>query len=400
MRSTFAWLLISICLGFFISSSSSRAADDPPMRVVLIRSNEPRCEPQCTYWIAAQGAITPKTPEAFRRIFKQIGSDRVPVFVNSGGGNVDAAMAIGRMIRARKLDVAIGHTLIAPCSAADKTCSEEAGTGLKGEAVEPGTRCASACTMILAAGTHRIVPYMGRVGVHQIVWLKAKQQGQRPAVLTPANALSFPVGSAYYEKVARYLREMGVGKALDPLMRATPSSSIHWLTQAELRESELATEFYRAQDFVRVANSALRDASGAARVEKRTATGWIRVGEYKGRPITLPLYFSWKHGSRIIELTVAPSSGGEPVPTAELAIVLQRSPDPENVMSAPNGKDAGEFAAVMAHHEFCKAAPHPMLTVKVMSLDVLNVSGGTIETDMGSFDGMTTLLRDVCFAED
>jgi hypothetical protein len=46
-----------------------------------------------------------------------------------------------------------------------------------------------------------------------------------------------------YDQIRRYFAEMGVGDPVMPLILATPSDSLHWLTREELRTSRLATEW-------------------------------------------------------------------------------------------------------------------------------------------------------------
>ena len=78
--------------------------DTPPMRFVVVRSSEPGCEPVCAEWISAEGTIRAKTPGELKSLLKTLGGRKLPIVLFSPGGDVDAAMALGRLIRQNKLD--------------------------------------------------------------------------------------------------------------------------------------------------------------------------------------------------------------------------------------------------------------------------------------------------------
>ena len=126
------------------------------MRFVVVRNSEPGCEPVCAEWISAEGAIFAKTPGELKRLLKTLGGRKLPVVLFSPGGDVDAAMALGRMIRQNKLDTAVGATRFLGCQPADKDCTANDGKGahLLGTAYANGSFCNSACPLVLAGGVH------------------------------------------------------------------------------------------------------------------------------------------------------------------------------------------------------------------------------------------------------
>src|SRR6188474_216932 len=75
----------------------------PPMIFAIVRSGVTGCEPNCPQWISAEGQIMPGSAGQFRKILKQAGKQRLPVVITSQGGDVEAALAIGNLIRERKL---------------------------------------------------------------------------------------------------------------------------------------------------------------------------------------------------------------------------------------------------------------------------------------------------------
>src|SRR5262249_12605033 len=103
-----------------------------------------------------------------RRVFKVLGQRKLPIFISSPGGSVPAALTIGREIRKRGLDVAVERTIFQKCEQGPSPCDFRAITDNdKGRPEPVAAYCASACVLILAAGTERVVPVYGYVGVHQ-----------------------------------------------------------------------------------------------------------------------------------------------------------------------------------------------------------------------------------------
>ena len=95
----------------------------------------------------------PGSARQFRKILKQAGKLRLPVVITSPGGDVEAALAIGQMIRERKLDVLVGWTLFTGCNPTVKTCKlpkEQKGV-YAGLAMTSRGYCFSACPFILAS---------------------------------------------------------------------------------------------------------------------------------------------------------------------------------------------------------------------------------------------------------
>ena len=137
MNSQAWWLPGFVCLALLLTmgqaafaASEKRSADPdlgPSMRFVVVRSSAPGCEPNCPEWISAQGTIEAGTPALLKRALKKLGGRKLPIVVDSPGGNVDAALALGRMIRKSKLDIAVGKTWFEGCQPEDKDCTDNKG---------------------------------------------------------------------------------------------------------------------------------------------------------------------------------------------------------------------------------------------------------------------------------
>jgi hypothetical protein len=138
------------------------------MVVRVVRLSHSKCEPNCPEWIAASGDITENTPALFRKIFKQLGNRRLPVLLNSGGGSIEAAIQIGRMIRKRKLETGVAQTTFVACLNNDARCQALQKKGIfLGTAASFRSYCNSACPIILSGGVQRYTSYSASVGVHK-----------------------------------------------------------------------------------------------------------------------------------------------------------------------------------------------------------------------------------------
>lgn len=152
----------------------AKKPDEPPMKFYLVRSTV--CSDICPEWIGAQGQITADTPALLKKVIKRIGDRKMPIVLHSGGGNVQAAYVMGRMIRKAGLETAAGRTALkdrtgAPCN---PTIGKD-GFTLGRSVLDKGT-CYSACPLLLAGGAVRSSPIYARIGLHQITatWNEVK----------------------------------------------------------------------------------------------------------------------------------------------------------------------------------------------------------------------------------
>ena len=236
----------------------------PPMVVQIVRSASVGCEPTCAEWIAAQGRIDASTPRQFRKILGKLGNRKLPVLIDSAGGTVDEALAVGRLIRAKGLDVAVSKSELVACGATDDVCRTAKVKGVAfALARSRAARCASSCAFLLAGGKRRFVGQTAFAGVHQLTTYETRVKVLRTYRIETRTEWGVPVVArktlvsekkiaekttqtattkGMYDKVRKYFAEMGVGDPMMSLLLATPSSSIHWLSRAELQKTALATD--------------------------------------------------------------------------------------------------------------------------------------------------------------
>jgi hypothetical protein len=247
------------------SAPTQGAVPGPPARPFLVRVNGP-CPKKCQ-WIAVQGAIDKATLEVFNALVATLDGAKPPVFFNSVGGDVAAAVLMGERIRALGLDTAIAATRIYPRD-----------VGMLGESPKDAPRadvvvskrgfCASACAFAFAGGVRRYSPLETSLGLHQM--LQPEQDvKQKVAVIEQRNVTvggrvvqaprlvgtkiverHLPKGAppeAVYDAVEAYFTKMGVdgAKAL-ALMRKTTPEKMDWLTPQQILQLRVATERKRA----------------------------------------------------------------------------------------------------------------------------------------------------------
>lgn len=127
---------------FVVTSFSAAWAQ--PMRFFTAH-NGGNCYDTCS-WIAAEGEITAQTPEAFEA-FIENGLPASILYLDSPGGNVVAALRLGRRFRELGLSTAVGRTQDASATAS----ATFVGQG----------RCESACSYVLLGGVSRSLTGFG-----------------------------------------------------------------------------------------------------------------------------------------------------------------------------------------------------------------------------------------------
>ncbi|WP_353042490.1 hypothetical protein [Mesorhizobium sp. M1217] len=233
----------------------------PTMPFVVVRSSAPGCEPTCPEWISAEGSIEAGTPALFKRTLKALGGRKLPIVVDSPGGNVEAALTLGRLIRKNKLDIAVGKTRFVGCLPDVKNCKEKDGKGARyfGNAYADGAICNSACPLMFSGGIRRVVGEWAFLGVHQITTtyirtkllyrttyrvVKGKKKILSTKVVSRKNAGSYKtyeMNKPLERKLAAYLKEMGVGLGVLETMKGTPASSIQQLVPYDMLQMNLVT---------------------------------------------------------------------------------------------------------------------------------------------------------------
>ncbi|HXM31814.1 MAG TPA: hypothetical protein VN919_06620, partial [Xanthobacteraceae bacterium] len=153
--------------------------------------------------LMATGMIMPGTADAFRAEIDKRGGYIRTVVLNSTGGSVSDAIAMGRLIREKKFSTA----------------------------VENGNLCASSCPLMFAGGVERRAGEKADIGVHQVF-----SPTDDPAANNMDQAQRISAGCQ------KYLVEMGVDPRLWIHAMETPKAELYRLKPDELLALKLATQ--------------------------------------------------------------------------------------------------------------------------------------------------------------
>ncbi len=201
-----------------------------PMRFELrVQGPAAACGAKCTLWIAASGAITADTPRDFETFARGRDLSGATVVIDSDGGSVHGAIALGRDIRRLNLDTTVGRII-------DLVGAE---TDLPRASLSPQADCESMCAFVLLGGVHRSVPPEARVMVHQI-WLGDRRDDPTAATYSAEDLV---LVQRDIGRLAQYTIDMGGSiELLDLALRIPPWEPMHALTREETRSTRVATE--------------------------------------------------------------------------------------------------------------------------------------------------------------
>ena len=195
----------AICIGTFsLMTSQANAGEvtgsvycDRPTGNCLIKG------------LAIKGEIDNKIAEDFRRLIDTFNQQRsqhsqsidlsgTTINLDSSGGSVLAAMAIGRLLRSNRMTAS----------------------------VDPYASCLSSCVLIYAGAVARFgYNPLARIGIHQPYFQVPDQRIDPDTVRNNYNVMLF--------NIRDYLREMNVSERLADEMMKTPPSSIRYLSGKE-----------------------------------------------------------------------------------------------------------------------------------------------------------------------
>jgi len=391
------------------------------MRVVVVRSARSDCEPQCPEWISAEGKIVAGTLTQFKRALAALGERKLPILVSSSGGSVQEALAIGRLIRARQMDVAVSKTRFSVCQSQEPACPRDpSGMALGAPALEPAG-CASACSFILAAGTRRFVGPYSAVGVHQMSKVQTRMrvlrrfrvttrviEGVRTEVdrkLIAQKVLSTTVTRANaskseYEQAGRYFAEMGIDDSLMQIMTATPATSIHWLNAAEVMSTHMATDILPAE-FLIARDQAL--SSRIAKSDTATSDASVQAGSFVhirgagAAGATLRIGFTRPKGDPTVQWSVSLARDGAPISTQSSTAYLRM---PDGQIIAAENRDASNptapLTSSMSINLFCGLRENSkvMMVIEPWLSDQVRMLNFSI--DLAAPHGMARLFGEAC----
>jgi hypothetical protein len=154
--------------------------------------------------LMATGTITPGLSEAFAAEIGKRGDYIKTVVLNSPGGSVTDALAMGRLIRERKFATE----------------------------VEAGKYCASSCPLVFAGGLERRAGDKAAIGVHQVAAISS-------ASAVPRDEMD--VAQRISARCQRYLGDMGISLQVWVHAMETPHDKLFIFKPDELKSLNIVT---------------------------------------------------------------------------------------------------------------------------------------------------------------
>src|SRR3954466_16102042 len=154
--------------------------------------------------LVATGTITPGISEAFAAEVARRGDYVKTVVLNSPGGSVNDALAMGRLIREKKFATE----------------------------VEAGKYCASSCPLVFAGGLERRAGDKAAIGVHQVAAVGSANAAPRDEM---------DVAQRISARCQRYLGEMGINLQVWVHAMETPHDRLFVFKPDELKSLNLVT---------------------------------------------------------------------------------------------------------------------------------------------------------------
>ena len=210
---------------------SARAGTSLEERKLPMRFNWVECRPNCRSWVSAVGIVTTDTPKDFDQFAqaRQLEGrqlDGVTIVLDSSGGSVNDAIALGRRWRGLGALTTVGTSMESRTAQGDRA------------SVMPEAYCESMCVFLLLSGKTRYVPAAAHVRVHQI-WMGDRADDARAASYTAEDLM---IVERDIGRLAKYTFDMGgVGDLLSLSLNVPPWEELHELSPAELRLTRLVT---------------------------------------------------------------------------------------------------------------------------------------------------------------
>ncbi len=184
------------------------------------------CRPNCRGWVRAVGIVTADTPGEFDEFARGRQLAGATIVLDSSGGSVNDAIALGRRWRGLGMLTTVG------LSVESRTAQGNSAS------VVPDAYCESMCVFLLLSGKTRYVPEAAHVRVHQI-WMGDRTDDAKAASYS---AQDLTIVERDIGRLAKYTFDMGgAGDLLALSLSVPPWEDLHELSPAELRLTNLIT---------------------------------------------------------------------------------------------------------------------------------------------------------------
>jgi hypothetical protein len=205
---------------------SAHAGTTLEERKLPMRFSWVACEPNCRGWVSAVGIVTSESPADFDEFARGRHLDGATVVLDSSGGSVNDAIALGRRWRGLGLMTTVGISVENHTAQGDQA------------SIIPDAYCESMCVFLLLSGKTRYVPDAAHVRVHQI-WMGDRADDAKAASYTAQDLM---IVERDVGRLAKYTFDMGgTGDLLSLSLSVPPWEDLHELSQEELRLTNLVT---------------------------------------------------------------------------------------------------------------------------------------------------------------
>jgi hypothetical protein len=219
-----AALYIALTGPLVTSGSSARVSGTLEERKLPMKFSWVACQPNCRGWISAVGIVTADTPKEFDEFARERQLRGATVVLDSSGGSVNDAMALGRRWRSHGIMTTVGASI-------------DPRNGDRAE-VASHAYCESMCVFLLLSGKTRYVPDGAHVRVHQI-WMGDRADDAKAASYTAQDMM---IVERDIGRLAKYTFDMGgTGDLLSLALSVPPWEDLHELSRDELRLTNLVT---------------------------------------------------------------------------------------------------------------------------------------------------------------
>jgi hypothetical protein len=230
------WMLLvgaALCTALVaMLSASADASVALEERKLPMKFSWVACQPNCRGWVSAVGIVTADSPRDFDEFARGRQLGGATIVLDSSGGSVNDAIALGR--RFRELGALTTVGISAPTNTVQSAPANMA----------PVAYCESMCVFLLLSGTERYVPDTAHVRVHQI-WLGDRANDAKAATYSADDLM---IVERDIGRLAKYTFDMGgAGDLLSMSLNVPPWEDLHELSREELRLTNLVTTDMIAQ---------------------------------------------------------------------------------------------------------------------------------------------------------
>jgi hypothetical protein len=225
-----SWVLLvgaTLCVALVaMLSGSAHAGVALEERKLPMKFSWVACQPNCRGWVSAVGVVTADSPRDFDEFARGRQLGGATIVLDSSGGSVNDAIALGRRWRNLGALTTVGisvETNTAPSTPAS---------------MAPVAHCESMCVFLLLSGKTRYVPETAHVRVHQI-WMGDRANDARAATYSADDLM---IVERDIGRLAKYTFDMGgTGDLLSLSLNVPPWEDLHELSREELRLTNLVT---------------------------------------------------------------------------------------------------------------------------------------------------------------